>query len=190
MVKDFKQLKIVSFNMHGFNQGCATINEMIENMHPDVILCQEHWQTPNNLDKFDKSFTSYFSFGCSAMGKAVEYGIIRGRPFGGVMTLISNNLRNITETVYCAERCTIVRIANCIIVNIYLPCIGTIDRQLICQDLLSEIGAWINNFPSCNCVVAGDFNVNLDSTDNVANCINAFFVRKWFTSMRYFMQQN
>jgi len=50
-------------------------------------------------------------------------GILRGRPFGGVVTLINNRLRSITETVCCDERYSIVMVANHFIVNVYLPCV-------------------------------------------------------------------
>jgi len=42
----------------------------------------QHWLTPANLDKFDRHFTNYFSFGCSAMTSAVGTGMLRGRSFG------------------------------------------------------------------------------------------------------------
>jgi len=39
-------LKLVSYNMHGFNQVCPTINDLINTVDPDIILCQEHWLNP------------------------------------------------------------------------------------------------------------------------------------------------
>jgi len=37
---------------------------------------------------FDNTrFTDYFSFGSSAMSRHVESGMLRGRPFGGVLTI-------------------------------------------------------------------------------------------------------
>ena len=44
-----RHLKIVSLNMHGFNQDFTAINEMIKSLNPDVFFCQEHWLTPANL---------------------------------------------------------------------------------------------------------------------------------------------
>ena len=76
------ELKIVSFNMHGFNQGCVAIDELINNYAPDIFLIQEHWLTPANLSKLDV-FSNYFAFGSSAMSDTIESGILRGRPFGG-----------------------------------------------------------------------------------------------------------
>ena len=55
------RVKIMSFNMHGFHQGCPVLDDMIELFNPDVLLLQEHWLTPANLNKFDSHFTNYFS---------------------------------------------------------------------------------------------------------------------------------
>ena len=167
------ELKIVSFNMHGFNQGCVAIDELIRNYTPDIFLIQEHWLTPANLCKLD-IFSSYAAFGCSAMTDTIESGILRGRPFGGVSILINNNIHSLCKTITCSERYVIVKVANYIIVSIYLPCVGTIDRLLICEDVLNDIWAWVSQHPECECIIAGDFNVDLDSADPVANIINNF----------------
>ncbi len=66
-------LKLVSYNMHGFNQGCPAIDELITHEKPDVILVQEHWLTPANLTKFDSRFGGYFTFGSSAMSHEVDH---------------------------------------------------------------------------------------------------------------------
>ena len=97
--------------MHGFHQGCPVLDDMIELFNPDVLLLQEHWLTPANLNKFDSHFTNYFSFGCSAMSTVVETGMLRGRPF------VKNSLRSITHTIHCDDRLAIIKIGNCIIIN-------------------------------------------------------------------------
>ena len=143
---------IVSFNMHGFNQGCVAIDELISNHTPDIFLIQEHWLTPANLNKLDV-FSSYSAFGCSAMSDTVESGVLRGRPFGGVSILINNNIRYLCKTITCSERYAIVKVANYIIASIYLPCVGTIDRLLICEDILNGIWAWVSQYPESECQV-------------------------------------
>jgi len=100
--------------------------------------------------------------------------MIYGRPFGGVITLISNKLRTITETVCCSERFTVVRIADCLLVNVYLPCAGTTDRELLCEDLLSEICSWCEQYNNCNIVIGGDLNVDIDSGSNIACMLRRF----------------
>ena len=129
------ELSIMSFNMHGFMQGCPVLDDMIVKYDPDVLLLQEHWLTPANLSKFDDHFVEYFSVGCSAMSSRVECGMLLGRPFGCVMTSIKKSLRKNTETVYCSDRYVIVRIADCLFVNVYLPCVGTNDHTQICEDI-------------------------------------------------------
>ena len=42
-------LEIVSYNMHGFNQGYTAVQDLITSINPDVFLLQEHWLTPFNL---------------------------------------------------------------------------------------------------------------------------------------------
>ena len=61
--------------------------------------------------------------------------MLRGRPFGGVITMIRNELRAATKTVLCDERYVIIRVANCLIVNVYMPFCGTADRQMISDDI-------------------------------------------------------
>jgi len=36
------------------------------------------------------------------MSKTLKTGVLRGRPFGGIMILIKKKLRNITETIFCS----------------------------------------------------------------------------------------
>ena len=108
------------------------------------------------------------------MRKTVESGMLRGRPFGGVMMLTKDDLRNYAETVKCDDRYTIARIGNLLIVNVYLPCCGTEDRMNICKDVLLEIEYWLQYFNWCHCVIAGDFNCTLDGSDPVADLIASF----------------
>ena len=170
-VNDEVTLKIVSYNMHGFHQGYAVLEDLSKTQYPDVFLLQEHWLTPGNLFNFDRYFKEYFTFGCSAMAKSVESGMLRGRPFGGVMMLIKNNLRKHTETVKCDDRYIIVRIGNLLIINVYLPCCGTDGRVDTCKEILIEIESWCRHFHWCRCIIAGDLNCNLDSNDTVAQLI-------------------
>jgi len=168
------EVKIVSYNMHGFLQGCPVLDDMITKFSPDVLLLQEHWLTPANLHKFDKHFEGYFSVGYSAMSTVVETGMLRGRPFGGVMCLINNRLRTVTKTVYCSERYIVIKVCDCIIVDIYLPCTGSANRELICGDTLAEISGWCQRYNDCNVVIAGDFNVDLDCNSNIARSVCNF----------------
>jgi hypothetical protein len=104
--KKQNSISVISYNMHGFNQGISTVQDISSSLLPDVYILQEHWLTPSNLNKFD-IIKDYFSFGSSAMLTAVESGVIYGRPFGGVMTLIKNSLRPFTQLIFSNERCSL-----------------------------------------------------------------------------------
>ena len=73
----------------------------------------------------------YLSFGSTAMSNQVEAGVLKGRPFGGLMTLVKNDLRSQLKTVHSHDRFVIVKLANYLLINVYLPCVGTKDRLLI-----------------------------------------------------------
>ena len=174
-MKCAKELKVISYNMRGFNQGYVAMNELIDTVDPDVFLCQEHWLTPVNLGKFNEYFPNYFTFGCSAMMNRVQSGPLYGRPHGGVITLVKKSLRNITETIHCDERYNVMKISNCLFINVYLPCDGSKDRMLTIETLLTEIFTWRQQYCHLDCYIAGDLNANLNDTDNaIVKCINRF----------------
>ena len=170
------QLKIASFNMRGYNQGHSAILELIENNSPDIILIQEHWLTPANLYKLD-AFDGYFAFGSSAMGHLVETGILYGRPFGGVAILVKNELRHCVQTIHCAERYAIILVKNLLVVSVYFPCSGTADRLTLCRDLLSDVCSWLEQYRDYEWVIAGDFNVDFNTTSNLVDVMNEFCSR-------------
>ena len=108
------------------------------------------------------------------MTKALETGVLRGRPYGGTMIMINNKLRNSTVNVASSECFGIVRIGDCLIINVYLPCSGTPDRLLIIQDVLTECLSWCEHFSGCNYIIAGDFNANLQQSGPASDLINSF----------------
>ena len=99
-----------------------------------------------------------------------------GRPFGEVMTLVNKRLRNLTETICCEERFVIIKIADYLCVNIYLPCTGSINRLSICEAVLYDVCSWLERYPNCPFIIAGDFNANLDNINEVSHFVNSFIV--------------
>ena len=75
----------------------------------------------------------------SAMSKEIETGILRGRLFGGLMSLIKNDLRYLTKTIHFEDRFSVVKLANFLIFNVYLPCVGTRDRMLTCENIFENV---------------------------------------------------
>ena len=115
-------IALISYNMHGFNQGQPALSNILQDNSADIVMLQEHWLTRANLNKFDALSANYFTYGSTAMSKTVETKMLVGRQFGSVMFMINNNLRSITEFICSADHYAIIRVADWIFVNVYLPC--------------------------------------------------------------------
>jgi hypothetical protein len=85
---------VLSYKMHGFNQGCTFLDDVCAKNYYDAIFVQEHWLTPTALHKILKINDNYVGFGISAMESAVSKGFLKGRPFGGTAILIKKVLLN------------------------------------------------------------------------------------------------
>jgi len=59
----------------------------------------------------------------------------------------------------------------------YLPCVGSNDRLLLCEEILADSWAWCERFPDCNYILAGEFNAQLSHSDPVKNYINTFITQ-------------
>jgi hypothetical protein len=62
----------------------------------------------------------------------------------------------------------------------YFPCTGTTDRLIKCHDLLSDMCSWLEQYRKHEWVIAGDFNVDLNTTGSIADKINEFCTRYKF----------
>jgi len=175
------ELCIVSFNMHGYNQGAITVKDLIASNSPDVFMLQEHWLTPANLVKFNSDFPDYTLFGSSALVNKVESGPLIGRPYGGTAILVKNDLLHVCTCIAVAERYVIIKIGDLLCINVYLPCTGTIDGQLICSDVLNNIALWRSQHTDCGCIFGGDFNSDLDSPSHRSKYINTFLCDNYFS---------
>jgi len=169
------ELYIVSYNMHGFNQGIEVVRDLVNSTDPpDIVLLQEHWLTPSNLFLFGEKINSHFAFGKSAMSDCVTQGPLLGRPFGGTSILIKNELRVATKCIFCSDRYVVIRVGNLLIFNIYLPCVGTMDRIDIVEDILQEVWSWRLKYTDCATIIGGDFNTDLEKCNSVSSYINNF----------------
>jgi len=59
----------------------------------------------------------------------------------------------------------------------YLPCSGTVNRQLLCDSILNEVDAWLTRYHVYSVVIGGDFNVNMDFSDSFSSSIHDFVNR-------------
>jgi len=80
------------------------------------------------------------------MSNRVDTSMLRGRPFGGAILLINKRLRSITQTIHCDERYAIVKVGNTLLVNVYFSCQGTHDIVTLCEELLTQISSWCEQY--------------------------------------------
>ena len=80
--------------------------------------------------------------------------------------------------VIAEERFCVIKIAEWILCNVHLPCSSTFDRRNICNFVIFYMWSYIEQYPECEYLIAGDFNINLDSHHVIASCINNFIVAR------------
>jgi len=60
--------------------------------------------------------------------------MLRSRPFGGGRDVSQKRYaRGFTQNIHCNDRFVIIRFANYLIANVYLPCCGTKERESLCS---------------------------------------------------------
>lgn len=170
-----RKLRIVSFNLHGLNQGKDAIEEIVLSYEPDIILLQEHWLTPANLSKLDV-YSNYFLYGSSAMNESVAAGPLYGRPFGGVAALISKSIQIDCSVLFSCERFLVLKILNCVIVNVYMPAQGSADRYNQYETVLNDILYWRQQYPDSDFLLGGDLNVDLNGSSVFVDIVNDFCI--------------
>jgi len=85
---------IISYNMHGCNQGKPFLAELCQSNSAKLIVVEEHWLTPANMVSIFNFTNNYTVFGISAMERAVSQSVLKGRPHGGVASLVHNSIAN------------------------------------------------------------------------------------------------
>ena len=150
-------MKLVSYNMHGFNQGRSLLVDLCSNY--DIIFCQEHWLSPDFLFKLSDVATDFVCFSNSAMTDCVNNSILRGRPYGGLAVLIRSKLADKAKLVCMDSRYIAVTRGNILFVNVYLPSNdNSKEYRSALIDVLCSISEIIDQHSGYDVMVTGDFN--------------------------------
>ena len=169
------QLSILSFNMHGFNQGCTALQDLCESNEYDVIFIQEHWVSPCLMNKILNISNKYVGFGISAMEAAVPIRLLRGRPRGGAAVLIKEKLASLCTDIITFERVVSVRISDMLLINSYMPCDDSSDEALNnLNEVLANICNIIEDSTAQYYIFGCDLNVNLQGQSAHSLAINEF----------------
>ena len=163
-------LKLSSFNLHGFRNGLSMLNELCNTC--SLIGVQEHWLRNDELDKLALAHPDFNHAAVSGMDKAMSRGLLVGRPFGGIGFLWHNSLTKHIQIVKRDPegRCMILKLSvaghSLLVCNLYLPCFDG-------ADCLSEVNYYVGflteTFESVyytDIVLLGDFNFELHNLCN------------------------
>ena len=174
-------INIISYNMHGYNQGKPSLDILVTDFEPDFVLLQEHWLTPDRLDSIS-AYNNYVTFGCSSMYDRLSSGPLQGRPFGGLAILAHHRVAHACRSVAINDRYLVISYGDILLCNVYLPCRGTSDRATLVESILQELFDLRENHPGGQCVLGGDLNVDFYDTDKFSVRILEQFVDSGFSS--------
>lgn len=169
-------LSLVSYNMHGYNQGRSTLDHLcaVNEANIDIIFLQEHWLTPQNLNKIKFFSDRYIAYGISAMENVISKSVLKGRPFGGCCSLVKSNLGSKVKFSKCSERFVALCLDNLLLINVYFPYVGNDNDLCTVQSMFAEIDSIICMFPNHRTILAGDFNCNIG-----INCVKTALFQKF-----------
>jgi hypothetical protein len=162
-------LRIASFNMHGYNNGSPMLDMLCRDF--DLIFLQEHWLLPANVNmlmNFNNLFSGVVISGCLDVEQFAHSG---GRPYGGVGILWRRDLNCKCKVLGFddSHRCIVIKIdfGSCSLVcaNVYLPTFNNTDSYE--EDILScfafiESLFMLHADGQTNFVILGDCNFDCE----------------------------
>lgn len=141
----------------------------------DVICVQEHWLAPDNLNCLNNFNSDYVGFSSSAMETVLGKNILRGRPFGGVGTLVNKQHVHKTKCLTREDRYLILSVYDYFIVNVYMPVCKDSDVYKNCVlEILAGISNVFDQYPNAKIIMAGDFNCDVGSNSIGGKLIQQF----------------
>src|SRR2546425_8391235 len=133
-----RNFKVVTYNLHGLNQGLPFLQELL--LNSDIVCVQEHWLSSVDCSKLNIN-TDFTVIASYALDDVIGKGVLRGRPFGGLALFVRNSLIQNLTIICKTDRLVVLKMNNCLIFNVYMPCN---DRELF-TSILGTISYHINN---------------------------------------------
>ena len=80
-------------------------------------------------------------------------------------------------TVATSDRYTVIGIDKWLVASVYFPCVGTTKRLDTYTEILNELEVILSYYPNLDCIIGGDFNIDLDSVSPYAELVSMFVLR-------------
>jgi len=165
-------LSVSTYNLNGLNQG-RWLLELLCSKN-DCVFVQEHWLAPFDLHCLYDLCDDTICFASSAMDTAISRGCLHGRPFGGVAIFVKKSLGGITRLVKSSSRYIIVQVGQVILINVYLPSVGTTNRVEELIDCLTSIINDVVDLQYSFVIFGGDMNTDLSGDTEVCAVVQNF----------------
>ena len=172
-----QNFNILTFNLHGFNQGFTTVSHFCFTRDYHAVFVQEHWLYPHNIHKILSLSDNYTGFGISAMIDKLDAGVFYGRPYGGVAILLHNDCVKFVTKVVCSDRYVIVCLGDIALINLYLPCLSNLkkdDHSDMLIDIFDQLIVHMNELNIKQIILGGDLNTDLRRNTPVTKIIVDF----------------
>src|SRR6266516_1786593 len=164
-------ISVISHNMHGVNQGQLFLSSICA-LNTEVIFLQETWlNTADMFQSFQPLAEKYHIFCSSPLDKRQSLSVLKGRPFGGLCTLIHKSFFNLFSDIECIaadNNFIILRLDDFLFVNIYLPSSSGISNHANLLLILSNLIDCCSKLSHKDILIGGDCNCNVLTNSNSA----------------------
>ena len=128
-----------------------------------ILIFQEHWLPPCDLDKLKVNVANCLPIVFS--NNVIEKGMLRGRPFGGLVVYINTKYAKYAKLVHKSDRFIVVELYECSSIPDFINC--TINVLSYIQNVLSIIDY-------SNIVLGGDLNPDWNSSNPIFHVFKQF----------------
>ena len=165
----------VTYNMHGFNQGCHYLKYLCS--VSDFVFIQEHWLYPSNLHLMQRISNEFVCFSSSTMSSATDRGIMTGRPFGGVAILVRSGYAKNCHLVQKADRFIVLKYGDILFINVYMPCKSVGDFVDVYCETLACVSQIVSYTPHRAVVFRGDLKFDFNAGGEIFPHISQFMLQ-------------
>ena len=156
-------IRVITYNCQGLKSSIHDIQALCSSY--DLIFIQESWLFQFELPLLSKIHCEFEGFGISAIDDST--GIVRGRPYGGMASLIRKQYRSMAQFfTYDCSRLLGVQLSHneesLLFINVYMP-YQSDDNFEIFMEYIGKITALIDECPTSNIAIIGDFNAAIDT---------------------------
>jgi len=168
MIRDgtqYRDIKLCTFNCRSVKRSFPEVRQLCNNY--DLVLVQEHWLMPDELQLLSNIHPDFLACGASAVDTSRD--ILVGRPYGGTAILYRKSLADHITLVHGTDsRITAVRIhtryGSVLVVNVYMPTeYHNEDSLEQYTETCGKINALIIEHDVAGVILAGDFNCSVGS---------------------------